>query len=413
MVAGTRKPEVLAIVPARGGSKGIPRKNIREFAGYPLIAYSIEAGRAAEMVTRVIVSTDDEEIAAAARAWGAETPFLRPAEFAQDQTLDLPVFVHALQWLAEQEGYQPDVVVQLRPTSPIRPSGMVDEAVRILLDHPEASSVRGVVPAGQNPHKMWRIGADGVMHSLLEVPGVAEPYNAPRQVLPPVYWQTGHVDAIRPAVILEQASMSGPVILPLMVDPRYTVDIDNLWDWARYEWLVWHGGLEMVTPGRKRRPFPAEVRLVVFDFDGVLTDNRVWVDRDGREMIAANRSDSYGITLLRQAGIESMVISRETDPVVTARCNKMKVPAMQGVLDKDAALRGVLAEKGIEPGQVVYMGNDTMDLPGFALAGWGVAVADSLPEVLRAADFVTAAPGGRGAVRELCDLILQRLQSRS
>ncbi len=112
------KPEVLAVIPARGGSKGIPRKNIRQFAGYPLIAYSIAAGLQAEMVTRVIVSTDDEEIAQVSRQFGAEVPFFRPTELAQDNTTDLPVFQHALRWLKEHEGYEPDVVVQLRPTSP-------------------------------------------------------------------------------------------------------------------------------------------------------------------------------------------------------------------------------------------------------------------------------------------------------
>ena len=110
------RPQVLAVIPARGGSKGLPRKNIREFAGFPLIAYSIAAGLGAECVTRTIVSTDDEEIAAVARQYGAETPFLRPAELAQDNTTDLPVFQHALRWLDEHEGYQPEVVVQLRPT---------------------------------------------------------------------------------------------------------------------------------------------------------------------------------------------------------------------------------------------------------------------------------------------------------
>ena len=126
-----------------GGSKGIPRKNIRDFSGYPLIAWSIAAGLKSELVTRVIVSTDDAEIAAVARAWGAETPFLRPAEFAEDKTTDLPVFVHALEWLEQNEGYKPDVVVQLRPTSPVRPFELVDDAVRILLQHADADSVRG------------------------------------------------------------------------------------------------------------------------------------------------------------------------------------------------------------------------------------------------------------------------------
>jgi len=122
--------QILAIIPARGGSKSIPRKNIRPLAGHPLIAYSIAAALGSQSVTRTIVSTDDEEIAAVARQYGAETPFLRPVELAEDQTTDLPVFQHALACLAEQEAYHPDVIVQLRPTSPIRPPDCVDQAGR-------------------------------------------------------------------------------------------------------------------------------------------------------------------------------------------------------------------------------------------------------------------------------------------
>lgn len=402
--------EVLAIIPARGGSKGIPRKNIRNFAGHPLIAYSIAAALQARRVTRVIVSTDDPEIGEVARAYGAEVPFLRPAELAQDTTLDLPVFQHALAWLTANEAYAPDVVVQLRPTSPIRPVGLVDEAVRILLEHPEADSVRGVVPAGQNPHKMWRIDLQtGQMKNLLDVPGVPEPYNAPRQVLPPVYWQTGHIDVIRPITILEKNSMSGDVILPVMIDPRYTVDIDSLSDWTRAEWLVYHGGLEMVHPGRVRRPLPEEVTLVVFDFDGVMTDNRVWVDAEGHEFVAAYRSDSLGVQALHKAGIRTLVLSTETDGAVAARCRKMGVPVLQGVNDKAARLIQYLNEQGIDARSVIFVGNDVNDLVCFDLVGCAVAVADAQPEVLRQADLILSRPGGHGAVRELCDLLLQRL----
>ena len=401
--------EILALIPARGGSKGIPRKNIRSFSGYPLIAWSIAAAQQSGAVTRTLVSTDDEEIASVARSFGAETPFLRPAELAQDETTDLPVFAHALEWLAENQGYRPEVVVQLRPTSPIRPPDCVDEAIRILLAHPDADSVRGVVPAGQNPHKMWRLpgGKDAPMKNLLEVAGLAEPYNAPRQALPPVFWQTGHIDAIRPGTILEKGSMSGDMIYPLVIDPRYTVDLDNLYDWVRYEWLVSFGGLDFVSPGRPRRRIPRKIDLLVLDFDGVLTDNRVWTDQDGREMVAANRSDSYGINLLRQAGVETMVISQEPNPVVAARCCKMNVPFIQGENDKASALKKVLAERKIEAARVVYVGNDVNDLPCFPLVGWSVAVADAIPEVARQADYVLTRAGGHGAVRELIDLIMQ------
>lgn len=407
--------EVLALIPARGGSKGIPRKNIRLFCGYPLIAYSIAAGLQAQSVTRVIVSTDDEEIAAVAREWGAETPFLRPAEFAQDKTTDLPVFAHALEWLEQHEGYRPDVVAQLRPTSPIRPVGLVDDAVRILLNRPEADSARGIVPAGQNPHKMWRLpgGIDAPMKNLLDVEGIEEPYNAPRQILPDIYWQTGHIDAIRPAAILN-GSMSGKTIYPLLIDPNFTVDLDNLRDWARAEWLATFGGLEMVWPGRAKRPMPGKIDLLVLDFDGVVTDNRVWVDEEGHEMVAAYRSDSLIMRKLKQAGTDVLILSSEINPVVAARARKMKVEAIHGVGldDKAEVLKTLLESRTIEPARVAYIGNDLNDLTSFALVGWAVAVADAQPEVLRAADFVTSKPGGHGAVREVCDLILERSRIR-
>ena len=402
---------VLALIPARGGSKGIPRKNIRLFAGYPLIAYSIAAGLQAEVVTRTLVSTDDEEIATVARQFGAETPFLRPADLAQDKTTDLPVFEYALKWLAENEGYTPDVIVQLRPTSPIRPKDCVNNAVRLLQAHPEADCVRGVVLAGQDPHKMWRLDPEsGKMVPLLTVEGIAEPYNAPRQILPPVYWQTGHIDAIRSATILQKGSLTGDVIFPLVLDPRYSVDLDTLNDWTRAEWAVTFGGLEMVTPGKLRRRMPERVDLLILDFDGVLTDNRVWTDKDGREMVAASRSDGIGLEALRMAGVDVVVISKETNPVVAARCQKLNLPFVQGIQDKGPALTRLLEERGVDPARVVYLGNDTNDLPCFVLVGWAVVVADAYPEVARAADFVLTRRGGHGAVRELCDLILSNIK---
>jgi len=400
---------VLALIPARGGSKGIPRKNIRTFAGYPLIAWSIAAAKQASCVSRVVVSTDDEEIAAVAREYGAETPFLRPAELAQDTTTDLPVFEHALTRLEEAEGYRPDFVIQLRPTSPVRPKDCLDSAVKLLREHADADCVRGVVPAGQNPHKMWRFAGEGrPMRPLLEVEGIAEPYNAPRQILPPVYWQTGHIDAIRVSTIKQKKSLTGDVIYPLVIDPRYTVDIDNLSDWVKYEALV-YSGLEMVIPGRTKRPMPGKIDLLICDFDGVITDNRVWVDQDGTESIAAYRSDSMRVGELRELGIEVMIISSEPNRVVAARAKKMGVQALHGVgiSEKGRALRQVLEQKKVRAENVVYVGNDINDLPCFEIAGWSVAVADAYPEVIRAADYVLSRPGGHGALRELCDLILK------
>lgn len=222
---------VLGIISARGGSKSIPKKNIRPMAGKPLLAHAIDQAKASARLTRTILSTDDPEIAAVGRAHGVEAPFLRPAEFAQDRTPDLPVFVHALGWLKEHEGYVPDVVVHLRPTSPLRTPRMIDDAVDLLLAHPEATSVRGVAAPHDNPFKMWTIDGDGYLRPLLAVPGVEEPYNAPRQSLPMAWFQLGYVDAVWPRTILEKGSMTGSRILALPLAVEEYVDIDSLFDW--------------------------------------------------------------------------------------------------------------------------------------------------------------------------------------
>ena len=401
----------VAIVPARGGSKSIPRKNIRPMGGVPLLAYSSDAGLTARMVDRVIVSTDDEEIADIARAWGADVPFLRPAALAGDDTPDLPVFQHAIDWLEVNAGCVPEIVVQLRPTSPLRPPDCVDAAIDLLRRDETIDSVRGVIQATQNPYKMWRLDPDDTMTPLLAREGV-EPYNRPRQELPQTYWQTGHVDAIRTKVIREQASMSGNRIRALVLNAAYACDIDTEADWRRTEWLLAHFELPTVRPQARRRPFPEAPRLVVFDFDGVMTDNRVWVGEDGNELVACNRSDGLGLATLRELGVDLFVLSTETNPVVGSRCRKLALPYEQGVRDKAGRLRQLLGERGIAPSDVIYVGNDINDLGCMRLVGCAVAVADAHPDVRCEADLTLTCAGGHGAVRELCDRLSAHVSSR-
>jgi YrbI family 3-deoxy-D-manno-octulosonate 8-phosphate phosphatase len=401
---------VLALIPARGGSKSIPRKNIRPLAGHPLVAYSIAAALQSQLVSRTIVSTDDEDIAQVARGYGAEVPFLRPLEYALDNTTDLPVFIHVLNWLRDNEDYQPDILVQLRPTSPIRPPGCVDQAVQLLLDHPKADSVRGVIPSGQNPFKMWQVNEQGHMVPLLPVEGITEPYNAPRQSLPHTFWQTGHIDAIRYATILQKKSLSGDIILPLDLDPRYAIDIDTLRDWQHAEWIISQADIPFVRPGHQKRAFPRQIDLVIFDFDGVMTDDTVWVDQDGRELVAANRRDGLGISNLHKAGIPMLVLSTEPNPVVSARCRKLKLPVIQGQSDKAAVLLQLLNDRNVDPSHVIFLGNDINDIPCFSLVGCALVVADAHPVAIAQADIVLSNPGGHGAVRELCDRILANQQ---
>lgn len=217
--------KVCAIIPARGGSKGIPQKNIQLLADKPLITYSIEHSLSSKYIERTIVSTDDEEIAKVAMDWGAEVPFLRPAELAEDHVLDWPVFVHALEWLKAKERYIPDIVVHLRPTSPLRLPRHIDNAVELLINNPEADSVRSVSLPSQHPYRMFSIGEKGYLRPLLET-GFKEPYVLRRQDLPSVYWYNCVVDVTRHKTIMEKKSMTGDRILPQIIEPFFAIDID-------------------------------------------------------------------------------------------------------------------------------------------------------------------------------------------
>jgi YrbI family 3-deoxy-D-manno-octulosonate 8-phosphate phosphatase len=405
-----RRSGTVAIVPARGGSKSFPGKNIRSLGGIPLLAYSIEAGLRARQVDRVIVSTDDEQVAEIARACGADVPFLRPAAIAGDTTPDLPVFQHALGWLAANADWVPEIVVQLRPTSPLRPPDCVDRAIELLRRDETIDSVRGVVQAAQNPDKMWRLQADGTMMPLL-ASDRPQADDQPRQALPQTYWQTGHIDAIRTELIRERASMSGDRIGALVLDAAYACDIDTEADWQRTEWLLEHLDRPVVRPA-PRGAFPEDPRLVVFDFDGVMTDNRVWVGEHGEEWVACNRSDGLGLDRLRRLGLDLFVLSSETNPVVASRCRKLGVPFGQGVRDKADRLRSLLLERGIAASDVVYVGNDINDADCLRMVGCGVVVADAHPEVRCVASLTLTRPGGHGAVRELCDRLAAHVSDR-
>ncbi len=232
--------EVLGLVLARAGSKSVPSKNIYVVRDRPLIAYTIEPARTARSITRLVVTTNDPGIGEIARRFGAEVPFLRPDELAQDDTVDYPVV--RCPRVARHQGWLssgPD-----RPTPPHvaaahRP---IDEAVALLEAHPDVDSVRGVCRPQQNPSKMWHMRSDGLLHPLLAVPGVPEPFNAPRQTLPAVWWQNGYTDVFWRRTVVEKQSLTGAKVLGYVIDEPEYVDIDSLHDIR---------ALELILQGRR------------------------------------------------------------------------------------------------------------------------------------------------------------------
>jgi len=217
------KTNIVTVIPARGGSKSIPKKNIRELKGKPLIQYSIEYSLKCPLVSHTVVSTDSQEIADIARKKGAEIYFLRPVEYAQDTTPDYPVMRHALDSLEEILRKVIDYIILLRPTSPLRPPDLIERGMELFNRFPEASSVRSITFCSQHPYRMWKI-MDGFMTGYEAA--VNESYNLPRQKLPPVYFQTGDIEIIRRET-LKKGSVSGDKILPLAIRPDEMFDIDS------------------------------------------------------------------------------------------------------------------------------------------------------------------------------------------
>ncbi len=224
--------EVIAIIPARSGSKSVRDKNIRIMNGKPMIAYSIEQALQSKMIDRVIVSTDSELYRDIAIAHGAEVPFLRPAEISGDYSLDIEVFEHAIKWLKENEDYTPDICVQLRPTHPIREIKDIDAMIQMLIDDMDADSVRSISPAKQTPYKMWLADESGEL-SPVATCDVSEAYNAPRQKLPKAYMQNACIDVMRSKTITEKHSMTGDKILGYKMN--YDFDIDTEQDFLNAE----------------------------------------------------------------------------------------------------------------------------------------------------------------------------------
>jgi len=218
--------EIVALIPARGGSKGVHRKNLVAIAGQPAVVHSIRHALGSRLVRRVLVSTDDTEIAAVAAQAGAEVPFLRPRELAEDQVLDWPVFEHALAHLATHEGYRPEIVVHLRPTTPYRRVEWIDAAIELLLSRDDADSIRSVSRVDQHPYRVFRIDASGFLDPLMKHEH-AQPFLLRRQDLPPLYYYNCVIDVTRRSTIMDKRSMTGDKILPYVMEASDVVDIDT------------------------------------------------------------------------------------------------------------------------------------------------------------------------------------------
>ncbi|MEV6259677.1 acylneuraminate cytidylyltransferase [Streptomyces sp. NPDC051784] len=397
----TPPPTVLAVIPARGGSKGVPAKNLARVGGVPLVARAVRACLSSPEVTDVVVTTDDAAIADAAKAAGealGEGARLhcvqRPAAIAGDTATSEAAVLHALHsYETAAHGRKADVVLLVQCTSPFITREDID-GVAAAVAREGADTAVTVAPFHGF---VWRDGSPveddtyGVNHDKAVRPR--------RQDRPQDYLETGAAYAMDvEGFRTHRHRFFGHTAL-VPTDPARVLEIDDPHDLARARALA-----PLLDPS----PLPtlADIDAIVLDFDGTQTDDRVLIDSDGREIVAVHRGDGLGIAALRRTGVPILILSTEQNPVVAARARKLQVPVLHGIDRKDLALKQWCEEQSVAPDRVLYVGNDVNDLACFGLAGWPVAVANAHDSVRAAARAVTTNPGGSGAIREIAAWLL-------
>ena len=227
--------KLLCIIPARSGSKGIIDKNIKNFKGKPLIAWSIEQAKKSKHKMRIIVSTDSEEYKRISLEYGAEVPFLRPNEISNDNSTDQEFINHAIQWFTQNENYNPDIILQLRPTQPCRKIEDIDTCLDLFINnYNNYDSLRTVVEFEKSPFKMYTVNSDHLIPLFKKIDDISEPYNQCRQYLPKTYLHNGYIDIIKTS-ILKDDTISGERIYPYIMSKDDTIDIDTTEDWKKAE----------------------------------------------------------------------------------------------------------------------------------------------------------------------------------
>ncbi|MFE2882613.1 cytidylyltransferase domain-containing protein [Streptomyces graminifolii] len=416
---GASVRRVLAVIPARGGSKGVPAKNLAPVGGVPLVARAVRECRASRLVTDVVVSTDDQAIAAAARQAGAEV-VLRPAAIAGDTATSEAAVLHAMDAHEALHGASVDVVLLVQCTSPFIVREDVDGIVNAIVAN-GADTAHTVAPfhgfvwrdaddeatAVVEPARREEVaGATKVANSTVASGGYGvnhdKSFRPRRQDRPQDFLETGAVYGMDAAGFRKVGHRFFGRTELVRTDPARVLEIDDPHELARARALA--PLFDADRPGSL--PTADDIDAVVLDFDGTQTDDRVLIDSDGREFVSVHRGDGLGIAALRRSGLKMLILSSEQNPVVAARARKLQLPVLHGIDRKDLALKQWCEEQGIAPERVLYVGNDVNDLPCFALVGWPVAVASAHDVVRGAARAVTTVAGGDGAVREIASWIL-------
>ena len=380
---------IIAIIPARGGSKSIPQKNIINFCGKPLIAWTIEQAQESNSIYDVYVSTDDKEIADIAMDWGAKV-IKRPQQLARDTSSSEEALLHALDHIEKKQAV--DMVVFLQCTSPLREPEDIDNAVKQFLFYKADSLFSSTL---FDDFCVWKKESDGLRSITFDYKNRGR-----RQDREPYYLENGSIYIFKPEILQKHKNRLGGKIIMYMMPYWKSFEIDTWEDLEICEYFMQKNILS------KSKMIPkGEIKLIAYDFDGVMTDNKVIVNQDGVESVIVNRADGLAVDILKKKGFDQIILSTETNPVVEVRAKKIGIPVIKGIKDKKRVLIEFCERSNISLKNVLYIGNDLNDLEVMKCVGWPVCPSDSADEIKRISKIVLNTKGGEGVVREILNLL--------
>lgn len=384
----------VAIIPVRGGSKGIPGKNIKNMAGKPLIYYSVKAALDAPVIDKVYVATDSDEIASVCVSLFPNESKLEIYRRSKESASDTASTEQVMLEFADKFEFKNIYLIQA--TSPLVTA---DDLVGAFNKY-HAQPSGGLISVVEQSRFYWIENEEGIGEPINY-----DPQSRPRrQDFRPGYVENGAFYITTKELLLSsKCRISSPyVIYPMRLETYW--EIDDMHDWRIIESIINRDQrtIEMNTLAR--------TKLLVMDFDGVFTDNKVIVFQDGTEAVICDRGDGMGLSFLKKLGLPLLVLSKERNDVLKSRCDKLGIECVNKMDDKLTYLKQRCKDMNIGLDEVTYVGNDINDVPCLKAVGMGIAVADSYPEALAAASYITQNKGGDGALREVCELLQQALQ---
>lgn len=384
----------IAIIPARKGSKEIPNKNIKVLAGKPLICWTIEQALKSEKISKVFVSTDCEKIAKLSQDSGAEVPFLRPHKYAKDNSSTESVLLHFIDKVKFSESNDHICVVLLQPTSPIRFEGSIDKAI----DKFEQEKADSLVSVVATKNFYWKFNKKvSPLYSIDQ-----RPMRQNLKISDIIFKENGSIYITKINTLLKNKNRLGGKITFFEMRSEEGNEIDSINDFNLVKDLIFR------LSEFKKKIFISDVSAIVFDFDGVLTNNKVYVSETGEETVRCDRADGYTFELLKKLGLKIFILSSEKNPVVKMRAKKLNIDLIYGSKNKKNDLKKLCKKNSLDLKRLVYVGNDINDLEAMKASGFSFAVADSVKEVKKVADFVLESKGGDMVAREIFNNFLER-----